>query len=555
MAFSGAAAARGAVGPGWVRPGTAPEPALATVMLAVMVVAVLMRWLGYTGFFGSDEVTYTERAFLITRGDWTVDEYVGANRLGVNLPVAGFAALFGRTEFAAALWSLVCSLGEVALVTWAGFRLFGARVGLLAGLLLASMPTHIHFAGRLMADAPLALLITASFVFFYEGERRRWPLGWFLAGLCAGLSFWVKPVTLFVFGVFVFWPLVARRIDWGWLWMPVGTAVAMAANGLLFWALTGRFFYIFEVMHERRTSGYLEAGAAAGEIAADPHFYLVYLFAKVYHTGLVGWLALAGMAWLLLAPRRSASGPGGGGDEGLAARFLLFWALGLLLILSVLPVGFNPLMFVPKQTNYMLIFVAPLALLAAVALAGLAAYASRLAALVTGAAIAAGLLLALLLQGAVAVFTANSLATLELAQAQPQARLYVMSNAFRAAQFQQLVGGPDLLSRVRPLSEWKRGAAAATLPEPAERLAVIDPESFDWDGDKPFPKPDAVPACWQRVSELRGEPAGAGVALARWAHAVVQRVPGLAGTGVERRLQRMNQPAAARVYRVPAAAC
>ena len=516
----------------------------ASVFAAVMLVAILFRWLGYTGYFGSDEVTYTDSAFRIVHGDWRLDDYVGANRLGVNLPVAAFGWLFGTTEFSAALFSLLCSLGEVALVTWAAFRMFGTRAALFAGLLMASLPTHVHFAGRLMADAPLCLTITAAFVLFHEGEARRWPLGYFLAGVCAGLSFWIKPVTLFVFGILLVYPLLVRRFNWHWLWMAAGLVLAMAVNGLVFKVWTGNFWYVFDVMRERRSSGYLEAGTAAGEISSSAHFYLTYLFGKIYHTGLLAYLAVLGVAFVWV--NRRAAPPA----ERLGVAYLLFWALGLMLILSVLPVGFKPLTFIPKQTNYMLIFVAPLCLLAGY---GLARMPLPVAGAVTTVAVVLGLLFALLLQGSVAVFTANSWATLRYVQAHPGAQFYVMSNANRAAQFNRLVGREDLQVRLRFIGDWNAPAAPASgvLSAPAERYAIVDEESYHWDNSRPFPRPQDVPACWVAVEAIQGQAQGLGAALLR----ALAGASGLAGTRIGSRLQGMSSPKPAHVYRLPQATC
>ena len=516
----------------------------ASVFAAVMLLAILGRWLGYTGYFGSDEVTYTDSAFRLVNGDWRLDDYVGANRLGVNLPVAAFAWLFGTTEFAAALYSLLCSLCEVALVTWVAYRMFGTRAALFAGLLMASLPTHVHFAGRLMADSPLCLTITAAFVLFYEGEVRRWPMGYFLAGVCAGLSFWIKPVTLFVFGILLVYPLLVRRLNWHWLWMAVGLVLAMAANGLVFKVWTGNFWYVFDVTRERLSSGYLEAGMAAGEISSGTHFYLTYLFGKIYHTGLLAYLAVLGVVFVWI--QRRVAPPA----ERLGAAYVMFWALGLLLILSVLPVGFKPLIFISKQTNYMLIFVAPLCLLAGY---GLARMPLRVASAVAAVAVLLGLLFALLLQGSVAVFTANSWATLRYVKAHPGAHFYVMSNAYRAAQFNRLVGREDLQTRLHFIREWNAPAAPATGVQtaPAERYAVVDEESYRWDTSRPFSRPQDVPPCWIAVETIRGRPEGLGAFLL---HAMAG-APGLAGTGIGARLQGMASPKPAHVYRLPLTTC
>lgn len=501
------------------------------MLAAVLAVAVMIRWLAYTGFFGSDEVTYTHAAFRIVDGDWRVDEYVGANRLGVNLPVAALGWAFGKSEFSAALWSLMTSTLEVGLVAWIGARMFGVRAGAIAGLLLATLPSHVHFGGRLMADAPLCAAITAAFVMFYVAETRRWPLGFFLAGVCAGLAFWVKPAVVFVFGIFLAYPLVARRWDWHWLWMGAGLFAAIAANGLVFLALTGDFLFTFNVTRDRSASGFLEEGVAAGQIAVEPFFYLTYMFGKVYHTGLVGllWLLAAVIWWRRGRPEEVAPG-----------RFLLFWGVGLWAILSLLPVSFSPLIFVPKQTNYMLIFVAPLCVMAGY---GLSRLSSRLQVAGTTAACAIGVGFALLLQANVAVFTANSWATLEFVDRTPQGRIAVMSNAYRAATFRHVLGGPDVSARIMPLGDFDAAGA---------EHVVIDPQTFDWDRSVTFRDPSALPVCWVRQEELTGQPAGYGAMLAR---TVLALLPGSDPFGIATRLRSLTVPNPAVVYRVPTAGC
>lgn len=514
-------------------------------MACVLLFAVLARALGYTGYFGSDEVTYTEQAFKLLDGDWSVDGYVGANRYGVNLPVALFAVLFGRNEFGAAFYSLISSVTEVGLLTWIAYRAFGARTALIAGLLLASLPTHIHFAGRLMADAPLGLTLTAAFVLFFEGEVRRSAQAYFWAGFSVGLSFWIKPpVTVFVAAVFIAYPLVARRLDARWLWVIAGAVVAVGLNCLTLWILSGNFWYIFDVTRERLSSGYLEAGVSGGEIATGADYYLKYLFVRAYHTGLLGFLAAIA---LLIAWRRRATLTGA---ERFGLRFAMFWSLGFLLILSLLPVSLQPLIFVPKQTNYLLIFVAPLCLLAAWGLARLSA---AWAFAITACSVVIGLVFALLLQGSVAVFTANSWATLKHIQHKPDAVFYVMSNAQRAATFQSLIGGADLRRRVHPIRDLLPPSAGAgrTPAAAGDRYAVVDEESFSWDGSRPFARPGDVPGCWIETELLQGHPSGLGVALLRAASAI----PGLDALGLGARLRRQSTPLPARVYRLPAGSC
>lgn len=515
-------------------------------MAGVLVFAVLARWLGYTGFFGSDEVTYTEQAFKLLDGDWSVDKYVGANRYGVNLPVALSALLLGRNELGAAAYSLLSSIAEVALVTWLAYRMFGTRAAVFAGLLLASLPTHVHFAGRLMADSPLCLTLTAAFVLFWEGEVRRSSLVHFAAGCFLGLSFWIKPpLTVFAALVFMVYPLLARRLDWRWSWFAAGAASTVLLNCLVLWWMSGNFWYVFDAIRERQSSGYLQTGVSAGEITTGTGFYLNYLFARIYHTGVLGYLVLLALV-LAWRSRRTMTPP-----VRLGLDYTLLWAAGTMVLLTFYPASFKPLVFVPKQTNYMLVFVAPLCVLAGWALASLS---RRWGNLILLLGVVVGLGFALLLQASVAVFTANSEATLRYVQSQPTASFYLMSNAQRAAIFQRLTHGADFGTRLHEIGDLFPPAATAGAGSTApglNRFAVVDEQSFSWDTSRPFGSPSAVPACWVEVATLQGQARGVGVELLR----TLATLPGIGSTSIGSMLQRRATPLPARVYRLPDAAC
>jgi 4-amino-4-deoxy-L-arabinose transferase-like glycosyltransferase len=511
-------------------------------VLAVALWAAVLRALFYPGYFGSDEVTYVESAFKLLHGDWSVDSYVGANRYGVNLPIAAFGWLFGQNEFAAALYSLLCSIGEVALVTAFGIRMFGSRAGVLAGLLLACVPVHVHYAGRLMADAPLGLAITASFLFFWYGEARHSRLGYLLAGCAAGASFWIKPAVIFYVLVLLLYPIVFRRLERRWVWTVAGFVVVVLANNVFFWAVTGRFWFLFDAIRERQTSGYLQDGGASGAIVDAVDYYLVYLFGKLYQTWLVGYLALACCVWWVIKGRQR------GADSRFALRFTLWWAAGLIALMSLLVVSWRPIMFIPKQTNYMLVFVAPLCLLAGVALAQLSGRAFAGACAVV---IIPSLALGLLQQASVQVFTANSKATVEYARTHPDARLYVTTNADRAAQFYALVHPRAARLDVQPL----QGLLPPHPTQMRERLAVIDTETLGWGSKEAFRHLDEVPRCWEEVDRLHPLGLGAGAAIARTVASIAATLPEPLAKPLKLRLEHLAEPAPAFVYRVPDQPC
>ncbi|MBV9889621.1 MAG: hypothetical protein JO090_01885, partial [Rhizobacter sp.] len=305
---------------------------------------------------------------------------------------------------------------------------------------------------------------------------------------------------------------------------------------------TGRFWFVLDAIRERQTSGYLQDGGSSGAIVDAADYYLVYLFGKLYQTWLVGFLALAGAAWSLIKGRQRRA------PSSFALRFTFWWAGGLIALMSLLVVSWRPLMLIPKQTNYMLVFVAPLCLLAGVALAQLHGRAFVAA---CGVVIVPSLVLCLLQQASVQVFTANSKATVEYARAHPGARLYVTTNADRAAQFYALVHPQAPRLDVQPLE----GRLPPHLEEERERLAVIDAETLGWASKEAFRHLDEVPRCWEEVDRLQPLGLGAGPALARAASPLAAMFPDPLARPLKLRLEHLAAPAPAFVYRIPDQPC
>ena len=513
--------------------------------LLVIGGALLLRLAFYTGYFGSDEVTYTLAAFDLLRGNWTVPQYVGANRYGVNLPVAGFALLFGQNEFAAAVYSMACSLAEIAIVFHFGQQMLGRRAGFFAAAIMASLPIHVHYAGRLMADAPLALAMTASFLFFWAGENRNRSALFVWAGLAAGCVFWIKPHAMLYLVVFAAYPIVFRRWNRRWLWVFAGLATAVLANLALLWFLTGHPLFIFDVLRNRQTSGYLESGAAAGSILDSPLFYVIYFFAKIYHTWLLAYLALlAVVLW-----RVSSRGMAVSKTQGV--KYLIWWSFGLVAVFSLFVVSLRPLLFVPKQANYMLMFVAPLALLAGHALAQFGGIRLWVAAMLI---FVPSILLSGMQQSLVRVFTANSKATLEFARSHADSRVFVNTNAARAVTFENLVNPTMPVTNVQSIGDLK-AAPGTPVRGNDRRYAIIDTETLSWGTDEPITSLAAVPACWVKAGVLRPGETGFGTRMLSALRPLAVLLPSALRNAVEHKLDGLTRPAAAYIFEVPATGC
>jgi 4-amino-4-deoxy-L-arabinose transferase-like glycosyltransferase len=114
---------------------------------------------------------------MLDRGDWVVPTFNG--ELRVPKPILKYwlmisaYKLFGVNEFAARFWSAVFALATVWATYFLGRRLFDARTGLWAGLILASSLLFVTSGHMAKADAPLTFFSTLAVLIFVYGTFRR----------------------------------------------------------------------------------------------------------------------------------------------------------------------------------------------------------------------------------------------------------------------------------------------------------------------------------------------------------------------------------------------
>ncbi|HXH84023.1 MAG TPA: glycosyltransferase family 39 protein [Candidatus Tectomicrobia bacterium] len=494
-----------------------------SIIVAIAVLAGALRLLFFTGFFGSDDVNAARSALDVARGHWPVTDYVVSQRYGIFLPTALVIRLFGFTEFSVTLWAWLCSVGEVVVACAFACRAWGPTAGLTTGILLATLPLHVHTGGQPTGDAPLAFFITLSLVLFYVAETRGGRGWYFAAGLAAGATFWIKEVATIWVGVFVLHAAVVGRWNRRWLLVAAGFAVMVLASMLLFLVIAGDPLHYFKVVMKRRQDGRML------------WLYPYYLFLDLRHTWILGYLALAGaIAWWRARAAEART--------DVVTRYVVVWLAGIVLVLTFFVVKLRPLTFVAQQVNYMTMFLAPMALLAGLALAR-ARPGWRLAALslwLPGAIALAGLE-----QQAVRAFTANSRAAWEFAQAHRDAALYGTVHAAQMASVLPVPGDARTRPRILPLT---RVASEPVGGRPV--YVVLDAETMGW-GDELSITPADVPACWEPVTRLEPQGYGLGQRIATGLRTIVGYLPDAVGRRLQARLDRIIAPRPAVVYRVP----
>lgn len=514
-----------------------------TLLLAgVLGYAIALRLVLFNGFFGSDDVVYLARSMEIADGVWSSANYNGSLRYGYNIPAALFIYLFGLNVFTANAWTLVCSVAEVGLVYAFAARYLDRRSAVFAALILASLPLHIALGTRIHADAVLAFFVTLSFVLFFAAEQTGRRILYAATGLALGMIFWVKELAAVTLLAFLTYPLIAGRLRREWLWVVGGGLVMLAGHLALMQVIAGHPLHLLTTV-----SAQLHDGVGSAGYTDSGGYYFHYLFVNIRHTWIAAFLALAAIVALIRARRTLAAD---------APRYVAWWLVALLVVMSFTPVSLDPLRFAMKQSNYLNLFMAPIALLGGWFLAHLRhrALAAGLLALT----LAGGLALGALAQHAYRAFTANSRAAVDFIKAHPDARVLGTTNNRNMLRVAALIDGrPDLEARFALLDQaWATTSARQPADAPAgprdmrPRYVIFDRETLDWARKSPLPS--EAPACWRAVATLAPAHRDAGYWLLDSAMQGAAALPDPVRTRLVPALERYRDPRPATIYRVPA---
>lgn len=500
---------------------------------AIVAIGAAIRLLLFYGMFGSDDLVYFSRALEIARGHWTSANYIGAVRYGVNIPIAATIALFGPSIGSAAVVPVLCSLGEIAMVGILVRPFWGARAALYAAAVLCFTPLHVRLSTLIHADPLLAFAITLTFVLFWKAEctGRGWL--YFASGLAAGYAYWVKEASVLFLLTFVLYAIAARRWSALWFYAAAGAVVAFLLNCALMAAISGNPFHDLVVARSAVNSGW-----TVQSVHDEPFLYLRYLFLDIRHTWLAAYLAAIGGLYLV-SGRRTATG----GERNFAI-FVAVWLIGLFMSFSFLPVSFTPLRFVMKQSNYMTIFIAPLAILGGYGLSRLTSWLSVAVMCVYA---IGGFTLAALGQQDARAFVANAQAAENYAGNHPNDIVYGTEWESRISQFHALLRSPDSKPRIYPLSNLHPLPGIA----PNQRLVIIiDRETLG--RTRTDVRLSQVPACWTRTGLLAPVGYGIGAKITQTIIWSARLLPDGLGSRLSRPFQQLLQPAPADVYVAPA---
>lgn len=175
------------------------EPRAFAWLIALIALTLVASLYSPTGWLGSDDAGYLAAAEHVLHGEAIQRVHHHYARMAVIVPVAASVALLGSTPTAVWLPSLIASLLCVVLVAWTGRMLWGWREGLLAALIVSTLPYFRVLSTAGFPDAHVCAWTAGSLALairglrLANGSRTRSLL--LASGFCAAIATLTKILT------------------------------------------------------------------------------------------------------------------------------------------------------------------------------------------------------------------------------------------------------------------------------------------------------------------------------------------------------------------------
>lgn len=179
--------------------------------------AALFLNIGSRALWDPDEGRYAEMAReVVVLNDWITPHlnflvYFEKPMMYIWMVAAGFK-VFGISEPAARLVSVLCALGGAILTGLLAWRLWGIKSGIIASLVLLTSLEYLILADIVDINMTLTLFITAAMVFFWLGQHEKRKSWFYLFWASMALATLTKgPIGVVLPGAAVFMFILTSR--------------------------------------------------------------------------------------------------------------------------------------------------------------------------------------------------------------------------------------------------------------------------------------------------------------------------------------------------------
>lgn len=317
-----------------------------------LILALVFR----QGMRATDDLGYAEAAAASIGANvaqWPIAAASHHNaRIGAVLPLAGVFALFGPSNASLALLPLLCTISTAFLVAWLADRVWGAAVGLAAGLVFALLPLTIDLATFYVPEPLLGLESSVATVLFVAGLERQDRLArWmrFGAGLLIGVGYLTTEVGALLLPTFYIYLASARKLRPRDAWLAAGFLAVFCVELGYNASAHGNPLYRFS----------FSAPYSLDPMVQSANIDLAYRLFKAYPSLFI--YPNAGLG--LLGPLLIASGVYGAFKFREASLFVL-WAAVIFLFFNFMSASFTHYVALPVSLRLIMPAFVPLAILA-----------------------------------------------------------------------------------------------------------------------------------------------------------------------------------------------
>ncbi len=220
---------------------------------SICVLSLLMRLACSTGLIASDDLWYSHYAQLITQHRYLPQLLHVALRYGLTIPVALAYWLFGIREWTTVLVPFLASVASIPVLMTVGWRMFGPRTGLMAGILFATFPLELRYATILVPEPVTVFYVLVAMLAYLYAESKGSLLLGLATGICLGAAYLTKePALLVALALMIY---VGMRRQWRViLGMALGLGMIVGLEHFYYLMRTGDLLFRLHAMAEHNRS-------------------------------------------------------------------------------------------------------------------------------------------------------------------------------------------------------------------------------------------------------------------------------------------------------------
>jgi hypothetical protein len=160
-------------------------------LFAIAILGLLLRLIYRCGLCNPDSFAYiagaADNTFIPTN--------IYENRIAITVPLVAAFKLFGFSEAVILGTPLVFSLATIIITYHLGYKLFDSDTGLLAALLVATIPQDVFYASSVLPDTVIPFYTGLTLLFFVMGQKRSSGLFYLLSGLALFCAFQARATS------------------------------------------------------------------------------------------------------------------------------------------------------------------------------------------------------------------------------------------------------------------------------------------------------------------------------------------------------------------------